>query len=617
YEISGPDAVISMREGSWKVVGVGTVYRTGSSFNVGLGDGKEMRVAVTSGSLTQTKYGYQGYQGSVDLAVTKSALQAAVGESAMDGMKLSSDGTIKITVGTEESFYSDLSLLAMISKQQGIPSAWIKDEKGTITNLYASVGKDVAAMAKAKGVTAINGQSVEEYTKTLVDSLYAIAQSNGGVLSAATQALALKVVTEIAAKGQSSAGSASVAWSTANAQEMMVRLAAGQSIDTVINGQKTTLGINDLTQIFTAVEYGKQMGDDAFATLQFDAVTRQFAAGNITSKEQVVNFLAAVLTRAAAGNGIGEIMKAQLEKLGFSYDSIMQSIQNLGENAVAYIKDVVGYLKSHTDQIFNCAIESLSQIVSGVSKGILAFQTIMTDVLSGNFQTNLNNPAQDMQLSMEAMQNTARMNNVTLTGYKTDVTNLITALNGGQSAVLHVNGDHFVTVQRNADGTYSYTDNGKTTTLDAKELKALLAKDGSKWDGNVLLNGTINGLKALDSAVELRKVTGAKVLRCCFAAGTMILMADGTSKKIESITTTEKVMGYDGNTTVVEEVLITAAPLRDHICVLAFSDGTELRLTREHPLYSRQGWKSLSPQSTAINNPELHVTQLSVGDQIF
>jgi hypothetical protein len=106
----------------------------------------------------------------------------------------------------------------------------------------------------------------------------------------------------------------------------------------------------------------------------------------------------------------------------------------------------------------------------------------------------------------------------------------------------------------------------------------------------------------------------------CFIAGTKILLADGkTQKNIEDVRVGDKVMGYDttAKKLVPETVLVTEHPIRDHHYTIRLADGTEIGLTREHPLYSEKGWASIDPTSTLADNPKLIVAQLTVGDKLL
>jgi len=103
----------------------------------------------------------------------------------------------------------------------------------------------------------------------------------------------------------------------------------------------------------------------------------------------------------------------------------------------------------------------------------------------------------------------------------------------------------------------------------------------------------------------------------CFPAGTMILMADGSKKKIEDVKVDDEVMGHDGEKNVPVKVLELESPVRDHMHTLEFENGTKLQLTREHPLFTKEGWKSLSPEATAEENAELKVSELKKGDRVL
>ncbi len=103
----------------------------------------------------------------------------------------------------------------------------------------------------------------------------------------------------------------------------------------------------------------------------------------------------------------------------------------------------------------------------------------------------------------------------------------------------------------------------------------------------------------------------------CFPAGTKITMADKSQKNIEDVKAGDKVLGYDGKKQVSETVKELESPVRDHLYTLSFSDKTTLSLTREHPLYTPAGWKSISPQDTSKENASLKVQQLKVGDSVL
>jgi len=100
----------------------------------------------------------------------------------------------------------------------------------------------------------------------------------------------------------------------------------------------------------------------------------------------------------------------------------------------------------------------------------------------------------------------------------------------------------------------------------------------------------------------------------CFPAGTKILMGDGSEKNIEDVSVGDMVMSYDdGN--VASEVLEIESPVSDNMYTLAFDDGSELRVTKDHPLMTADGWKAIEPASSTAD-VELSGS-LGVGDEIF
>lgn len=102
----------------------------------------------------------------------------------------------------------------------------------------------------------------------------------------------------------------------------------------------------------------------------------------------------------------------------------------------------------------------------------------------------------------------------------------------------------------------------------------------------------------------------------CFVAGTPILMADGTERAIETLRIGDSVLAHDGEKQVVTTVLARIFPHPKRVYKLTFSDGATLVLTNSHPISTTQGWKSLSPDATKLENPDIQVGKLEIGDSI-
>lgn len=84
---------------------------------------------------------------------------------------------------------------------------------------------------------------------------------------------------------------------------------------------------------------------------------------------------------------------------------------------------------------------------------------------------------------------------------------------------------------------------------------------------------------------------------CCFAAGTPVLMSDGTFKNIENIVAGDIVMTFNEESEVYEPgtvIYFFVKPNTQDMAKLIFEDGTEITMNAYHPMYTTDGWKSLT-----------------------
>ena len=165
------------------------------------------------------------------------------------------------------------------------------------------------------------------------------------------------------------------------------------------------------------------------------------------------------------------------------------------------------------------------------------------------------------------------------------------------------------------------------------KLGKTLKKHGVKIAGGMmvlalLVGGAFYGV----SEVQKRQVVEKKAnLYCkygynpktgncwtCFPAGTKILMEGGKDKNIEDVKIGDKVVSQSesGNRSI-SKVIELDQPIRKHMCQIDYADGDSLRLTNEHPLWSKSGWKSISPEATREENSELKISKLMVGDSLL
>lgn len=98
----------------------------------------------------------------------------------------------------------------------------------------------------------------------------------------------------------------------------------------------------------------------------------------------------------------------------------------------------------------------------------------------------------------------------------------------------------------------------------------------------------------------------------CFVGGTLVLMADGTQRPIETLEVGDLVLGRRGRVNRVIGVERTRLGRRR---LYALNDGRPF-VTAEHPFLTAEGWKALDPEATRRESPRLEVAALSLGDRL-
>ena len=101
----------------------------------------------------------------------------------------------------------------------------------------------------------------------------------------------------------------------------------------------------------------------------------------------------------------------------------------------------------------------------------------------------------------------------------------------------------------------------------------------------------------------------------CFAEGSQVLMADGTTKNIEDVLVGERVMSYNSKTGefYITNVIATTEEVSSCYFVITLDDGTEIKATANHPFLTDKGFENIIGSSN-----ETHIVdKLSVGDKIF
>jgi len=104
----------------------------------------------------------------------------------------------------------------------------------------------------------------------------------------------------------------------------------------------------------------------------------------------------------------------------------------------------------------------------------------------------------------------------------------------------------------------------------------------------------------------------------CFPGDTQITMSSYKSKDIKNIVVGDYVITQsENNIRSTSMVKAIEAPIREHLCEIEFDNNEILNLTAEHPLFTSEGWKSISPDLTYRENKDLITTKLAVGDKLI
>lgn len=132
-------------------------------------------------------------------------------------------------------------------------------------------------------------------------------------------------------------------------------------------------------------------------------------------------------------------------------------------------------------------------------------------------------------------------------------------------------------------------------------------KSGS-WQTTTALSATtyltvsyIQGYRSFNSIVADSASTSTPITTisttCCFARDTLITMADGSKRQIQDIRIGDRVLSYDitdGKDCLARVSSIAIKTSKTPKATVAFSDGSSVEMASYHPLYTKQGWHSLT-----------------------
>jgi hypothetical protein len=184
------------------------------------------------------------------------------------------------------------------------------------------------------------------------------------------------------------------------------------------------------------------------------------------------------------------------------------------------------------------------------------------------------------------------------------------------------------TPQSTGDSTFTAVDNSWRTLTNAYNslgVRFSVAANNSGLQGdsdvdsaggtmNIYMRGT-GYLDTLVSSISYSCFARATANdSACFPAGSMVTLADGSIKTIETVVVGEELLGNEGSVNTVLELKHHESEPRDMHAITGPNVNTSLKFAPMHPLLTTDGWKAIDPVGALELHPEMVITQLEIGD---
>ncbi|MCL1971906.1 MAG: hypothetical protein FWG57_02815 [Endomicrobia bacterium] len=225
-----------------------------------------------------------------------------------------------------------------------------------------------------------------------------------------------------------------------------------------------------------------------------------------------------------------EVIRNIAEQTGMTEEEVIEKFNNTREATLEFdranglaegttFNNAIALLKQGFEtglNILNCASEALFNTLGGaVSQGVLALQALCAEIAMGNF-SEANIKDGQVYTSLAAVQAVENQYGRESSGYSVDVNGFVQGLQEGDKAVIWVDGNHYITVIKNSDGTVNVIDpnknNGQAMTFTADEFKKLMngaeaiAADGKKAQGYSKVTDANGEMKVLTDAKRISEI---------------------------------------------------------------------------------------------------------------
>jgi type II secretory pathway pseudopilin PulG len=132
---------------------------------------------------------------------------------------------------------------------------------------------------------------------------------------------------------------------------------------------------------------------------------------------------------------------------------------------------------------------------------------------------------------------------------------------------------------------------------------------GGSITGGSITGGSITGGSITGGSITGGSITGGSIDATCFVAGTEISLFDGSKKNIEDVLVGDSLINAQGDKLKVKKVLVM-----NYSGPIYSINGGPYFFTPNHPFLTSSGWKSLSPEVSMLEAPDIEVSTLKVGD---
>lgn len=161
-----------------------------------------------------------------------------------------------------------------------------------------------------------------------------------------------------------------------------------------------------------------------------------------------------------------------------------------------------------------------------------------------------------------------------------------------------------------SSGGYLRTASGSSSTANTW-MRWIFKSTASTSDSSSCLTITIHNYKYSSGGGSL----------CCVDGDSEIAMADGTTKAIKNIKVGDMVLSYDEVNKVLAPTAVERIDVvrRSEILHITFADGTMLKITPDHPMFSERGWVVHDPESAKIAYSDVDIREeiVCIGDMLL